>query len=91
MVVTFVNWRSACQDRLSGWLYPAWSWLEISPEMLTLVAVVLAYDRAARDWAWEIVEPRSSAFESRNAMSETRFEKDILGVWGIGPKVDCVG
>lgn len=48
---TLVNCLSACHDLLSGWLYPAWSWLDMSPEMLTLVAVVLAYDRAARDWA----------------------------------------
>lgn len=47
--LTLVNCLSACHDRLNGWLYPAWSWLEISPEMLTLVALVLAYDRAVRD------------------------------------------
>lgn len=76
---TLVNCLSACHDLLNGWLYPEWSWLDMSPDMLTLVAVVLAYDRAVRDWVWEICEPRSSALESRKAISETRFENDIVG------------
>lgn len=41
--------------------------------MLTLVAVVLAYDRAL-----EACERKSSRSEFRYAMSETREEKDMM-------------
>lgn len=40
------------------------------------MAAVLACDRAVL--AWEICELRSSGWASLNAMSETRFEKDIM-------------
>ncbi len=43
---TLVNCLSACHDLVSGWLYPPCNWLEMSPDMLTLVAAVLAYERA---------------------------------------------
>lgn len=39
---TFVNCLSACHDLVSGWLYPPCNWLDMSPDMLTLVAAVLA-------------------------------------------------
>lgn len=54
-ILTLVSCLSACHDRLNGWLYPAWRWLEMSPDMLTLVAAVLVCDRAvACDRAWDI-------------------------------------
>jgi hypothetical protein len=50
----------------------------MSPDILTLVAVVLGKDRAvAWDWEWETCELRSSWWLSLRAISETRFEKDI--------------
>lgn len=62
----------------------------MSPEMLTLVAAVLAYDIAretceAREVRSSMVEAleasarlRRGAFESRSEMSCTRLEKDIV-------------
>ena len=45
--------------------------------LVTLVALVLAYDRAVRDRASETCEARSSELASRNAISETKLENDI--------------
>lgn len=45
----------------------------MSPDMLTLVAAVLAYDRAL-----ETCERKSSFSEFRYAMSETSVEKDMI-------------
>lgn len=47
-VRTLVSCRSACHARARGWLYPPCNWLLMSPDMLTLVAAVLAYDRVDR-------------------------------------------
>jgi hypothetical protein len=52
----------------------------MSPDMLTLVAAVLAYDRVER--ASDICERRSGRSgrsEFRYAMSETSEEKDMAG------------
>ena len=38
---TFVNCLSDCHDLAKGCEYPACNWLEMSPDMLTLVALVL--------------------------------------------------
>lgn len=58
--LTFVSWRSACQDRARGWKYPPCNWLPMSPEMLTLVAAVLAYPDMVR----ETCDARSSKVET---------------------------
>ena len=55
----------------------------MSPDMLTLVAAVLAYDLAydsALD-TWDVLdgwELLSSGLRSRNVRSETKEEKDIF-------------
>jgi hypothetical protein len=50
----------------------------MSPDMLTLVAAVLAYDRVERaSDAWERRSGRSGRSEFRYAMSETSEENDM--------------
>ena len=81
---TFVNCLSACHDRVRGWLYPPCNWLEMSPEMLTLVACVLVYDRAYEP-AVDLGDGRCDVLStlSLNAMSETRVENDIVVPGGV--------
>jgi hypothetical protein len=67
--LTLVSCRSACHERANGWLYPPCSWLLMSPEMLTLVAAVLAYDRVDR--ASEACD-RKSGRSARSGRSELR-------------------
>jgi hypothetical protein len=63
---TFVSCLSACHARDSGWLYPPCNWLLMSPDMLTLVAAVLAYDRVERaSDTWERRSGRSGRSEFR--------------------------
>jgi len=88
---TFVNCLSACQLRDKGCAYPPCNWLDMSPEMLTLVAEVLAYDMALEMWdrlssMVEVDEDAltaclrcSAAGLSLNDRSWTRLEKDIVG------------
>jgi hypothetical protein len=64
----------------------------MSPAMLTLVAVVLAYDIAREIWEarssmveaedMPLAGPRRGTLPSRMERSWTRLEKDIVGVWG---------
>ena len=48
--------------------------------MLTLLAAVLVCDRPVRDWMCETCETWSSVAVSRNAISDTRLEKDIAQI-----------
>lgn len=57
----------------------------MSPDILTLVAVVLANDRPViRDCGWETCELRSSWRASLRAISDTRFENDMMRNGDLG-------